>query len=113
MLFYVISLMQASGMKPAKFVAVTLTSLQILQMIVGIYINWYTWKELSMAYNIHVFNLNIKILLINLCYVDLFVKHVVFLVSVASKFYSVKESFDVAHCRVILVVFYFRLGTRL
>lgn len=40
---------QASGMKPAKFVAVTLTSLQILQMIVGIFINWYTWKELSMT----------------------------------------------------------------
>jgi len=38
---------QAGGIKLPRFSAMMLTSTQQLQMIIGIYINWYTWKELG------------------------------------------------------------------
>ncbi|CAL8113032.1 unnamed protein product [Orchesella dallaii] len=39
--------LRAGGIKLPRLVAMLLTTTQQLQMVIGIYINWYTWKELG------------------------------------------------------------------
>jgi elongation of very long chain fatty acids protein 6 len=46
-LMYTYFFMKALGLKLPKSLAMIITTLQISQMIIGVYVNWYTWRALG------------------------------------------------------------------